>query len=253
MGHMLIPLIGMGLTMGGSALNGINEQQFRDAQISAERDATLRSRASRERELARQAEFQKTASDYQSATMEGTGADSNAVARANAEQRFLDLYDQRGTTQPEGQYLSGQESSNDVIKDEIARRASTSAADARARVVALAKVGSFEEAMQKSGLLLQSNADKLNTIGGMRRGSLDVAGQEGMIAPAQTIRGNNLLGPLMQAAGGITSSFGGTPGGFGSTTTDWGGNQHTNWDIGSLFGGLGASAPASKKLGLWGV
>ena len=235
MGQLLLPLIGMGLTAGGSLLEGVQKQQFTQAQIDSEKAAYQRSKQAREAELQRQDSYRQQGGEVFQATRAAVAPDANILARTNAEQKFMDLYDSRGTTQPEGQYLSGQGGTTELIKSEIAKRASTAAADARARVQALAKVGSFDSAMQKSGLALQEGAGSINTLGGLRRGSLNVANQEGNIAPAQVAPGNNLLSPLMQMAGGAVSGMSGTPGGFGGFTMGAGGVPQQNW---GLFNGL---------------
>lgn len=218
MGTLALPLLGIGLTAGGAALNGIQQQQYQAALAKSEQDAYRASKAAREAELLRQGNFDKEAQNYLQQTQAALTPEATDANRVEAEQSFMDLYDERGSTQPEGQYLSGQEGATELIKEEIAKRAATAASDARARVQALAKIGSFDQAMQDNGLALQNNSALLNTLGGIRRGSLAVSNQEQNIRPAQVLPGNNLLGPLMSAAGGMVSGMNGIPGGLGGFT-----------------------------------
>lgn len=245
MGQLALPILGIALSAGGSALGGIQQQQYQAALIKSEQDAYKASKAAREAEQLRQAGFEKEANDYLSATQQAISPEAVADNQATADQSFMDLFDERGSTQPEGQYLSGQDMATDEVKTEIARRASTAAADARARVQALSRVSSFDSAMGQNGLALQNNSALLNTLGGMRRGSLGVANQEGNVAPGQVLPGNNLLGPIMSAAGGAVSGMNGIPGGFGGFTVNPATGASTqNWGLfGNMFGG--GAAPAA--------
>ena len=251
MGQFL-PLIGMGMTVGSNVLSGIQQQQLTEAQIKAEHDAYMASRAARLAEIQRQAGYQTQADTLMQNTDAAVGANANAANRVAAEKEFNDLYASRGSTQPEGQLLSGQGDTTDLIKGEIAKRAATAAADARSRVKALAKVGSFDDAMQRGGLALQQNSSDLNTLGGMRRGSLAVAGQEASIPAAQVIAGNNLLSPILGAAGGFLQGTSGTPGGFGGFSVNPNTGQ-VQQNLGILNGlyGAGGGGSGTSPWGGW--
>lgn len=231
MGQLALPILGIALSAGGSALGGIQQQQYQQALAKSEQDAYRASKAAREAEQLRQDAFGKEAQNYLGQTQAAIAPEATEANRAEAEQNFMNLFDERGSTQPEGQYLSGQDQATELVKSEIAKRAATAAGDARARVQALAKIGSFDDAMGQNGLALQGNSALLNTLGGMRRGSLGVARQEGNIAPSQVFPGDNLLGPLMSAAGGAVSGMSGNAGGFGGFQVNpLTGRSMVNWN-----------------------
>lgn len=219
MGQLALPLIGVALSAGGGALNGIQQQQYQAAVAKSEQDAYKRSRQARLDEQGRQDAFGREAQDFLNTTQAAITPEQTEANADTAAQDFMSLYDERGSSQPEGQYLSpGGADTTDLIRTETAKRAATAAADARSRVSALAKIGSFDTAMQQNGLALQNNSALLNTLGGMRRGSLGVSNQEQNIGPTQVMPGDNLLGPLMSAAGSFVSAGSGIPGGFGGFT-----------------------------------
>lgn len=243
MGQLALPILGIALSAGGAGLNALQQQQYQQALAKSEQDAYRASKAARLAEQGRQDMFGKEAQGYLDKTQAAIAPEATEDNRTAAEQHFMDLFDERGSTQPEGQYLSGQDQTTDVVKSEIAKRAATAAQDARSRVQALAKIGSFDDAMGQNGLALQGNSSLLNTLGGIRRGSMAVGNQEANIRPNQVFPGDNLLGPLMSAAGSAVSGLNGIPGGFGGFTMNPAtGNTVQNWGIfgdmfGSMFGG----------------
>jgi len=203
-----------------------------------EQDAYRAAKQSRLLEQQRQNTLTDEAKGYLDKTQQAVTPQATEANREAAEQSFMKLYDTRGTTQPEGQYLSGQDNATDMIKEEIAKRAATAARDARSRVQALAKVGSFDSAMAQNGLAMQDNSSLLNTLGGIRRGSLAVNKQEQNIQPNQVLPSDSILPQLLTAGGSMVSGMSGTPGGFGGFTYNpTTGESTQNWGIfNNMFG-----------------
>ena len=125
MGELALPLIGMALSTGGSYLNGLQQQQYIEAQAKAEQDAYRVSKQAREAEQGRQKVFSDEAQRYLADTQRQVTPEATAANQDEAVQRFMKVYDERGSSQPEGQYLSGQENATELIKSEIAKRAAT--------------------------------------------------------------------------------------------------------------------------------
>jgi hypothetical protein len=229
-GPWLLPVLGFAATVGGSALGGINKQQYYDAVNKAELDAYNAHIAAQNAELARQQAFQNTANADMARVTGQVSANTNATNRATAVDDFNKTYDALAKTSDVTPGLATGGMASDAVKTEVARRAATGAADARTRVKALAKFGSFDSAMSQAGQDLTANADALNLLGNARRGSLGVATQEMSSPAAQVAPGNNLLGPILSGAGSLLSGMGGQAGGFGGYTVDSATGQPTfNW------------------------
>lgn len=186
-----------------------SQAAFVEAQNKANRDAYDISKKARESEIARQQQFENEAASYWDQTADSLGAEDHDEKRAEAEQDFVKAFEERPTSQPEGQLLSGQDSANETIKTEIASRANTAAADARRRVEALAKLSAYGTAGNDRAALLGTTSDKLATLNGIRRGSLGVSGQEQNISPAQVSQGGSGVADILSGVGGIVSGFGG--------------------------------------------
>lgn len=197
------------MSVGASAMQASAQRKFVNAQNDANNKAYAISKKAREDELARQAGYEKEAASYwDRATTELAPATADAD-RAAATSEFMKNFDEMPTTQPEGQFLSGQEFANDTIKTEIASRANTAAADARRRVQALAKLTSYGATDLKRSTSLGGSADLLQTLNGIRRGSLGASAGEQNIAPAQVTQGKSTFADILSGAGGIVSSMGG--------------------------------------------
>jgi hypothetical protein len=110
----------------------------------------------------------------------------------------------------DGQLLSGQEFADGDVLQTIAAQSNKAAGDARKRVQALAALTAFDATGQNRAFTLADNADKLGTLGGMRRGSLGVSNQEQNIAPAQVgYSGSDALGNVLTGVGNNLAYNGG--------------------------------------------
>lgn len=205
---MCDPMLALGtaLTVGGGALRAANNNRAVEMQQAVERAAYRRSKAAREAEVQRQSVFETEANEnWQNAT-DQLSADNDAATREQAVQDFLATVDsQPSGSVPEGFLLSGQDNASDVVQTEIAARAAKAAQEARGRVEALAKLGSYDTSALDRKLTLSSNADALSTINNLRRGSLGVSQAEQTIAPRQVIPGDNMLADILAGSGSALS------------------------------------------------
>lgn len=206
-----LSLIGGAASIAGAAMNAQAQAAYVDAQNRANREAYEISKRAREAELARQAQYEADALAAWDKTAEALGADKHDEARAEAEQAFMQTFDQQPSAIPEGHLLSGQQYASDEIKNEIARRANKEAAESRKRIQALAALTAYGNADQTRGTTLNENADFLSTLNGLRRGSLGVSQQEQNISPAMVSPGSTIFGDVLSGVGGIVSSYGGGP------------------------------------------
>lgn len=204
-------IIGGVASVAGAAVQAQQQQAYVNAQNDANRRAYEASKKAREQELARQRQYESEALTAWDETAQGLDVGSHEQAQAEAGEQFMENFDDQASVLPEGFLLSGQDQASDEIRTEIASRANQTAAETRKRVQALAALSSYGNADLQRGTALGNNANKLSTIGGLRRGSLGVSQQEQTIGPASVTPGSSIFGDVLSGAGGIVSSYGGGP------------------------------------------
>lgn len=201
-----ISLTAAGLTVAAGVMRGMTNRANVNAQREVERAAYERSKAARLAEQQRQQGFEAESSQNWENTRDALDKQSYDQNQAGAVQDFLDTVQSRpSAVVPEGFLLSGQGSATTEVSQEIARRAAAAAADAKARIAALAKLSSYDTAALDGNLALSSNADLLTTINNMRRGSLSASQYEQSIPAAQVIPGDNTLADILSGIGGTVA------------------------------------------------
>lgn len=203
-------LIPAALTMAGAGLHAYTNSSNQATASANEAKAFKVSRDARLAELKRQADFHATS---QTALDNTTTALAKPAYEANQNASIADFMNTVDNSSPgvvpEGFKLQGQGDATTEISAEIAKRAATAAAEARTRVQALAKLGSYGAAGDAGNAALTDNANQLSTTNGLARGSLGVSNLEQSIPAAQTIPGDNLLADLLAGAGGVASGMNG--------------------------------------------
>lgn len=198
------------LTAGGIGYNAYNEQQYVDQQNQVNKEAFQMSRDARLAEKSRQADFQAEADEGWENTLDQLTVDQDTQDRAAEEMDFMSDYDALPSLDGgDGAWLTGQDQASDLVRSTVAAQTNKAAAEARARVQALAKLTGYDGADGNRMDALTSNQDFLSTLNGLRRGSMAVANQEQNIAPAQVNQGPSYIGDIMTGAGNMGLQYGG--------------------------------------------
>jgi len=184
---------------------------YDNATRTADKQAYERSKAAREAEVGRQQGFETQASDFWTETANKLSLPAMEATRGQQQQAFMDSFDAMSPA-PEGMAIAGNDKASSEVQTEIARRVAGASAEARARVQNLAKLTSFDMAGADRSQSLNNNANLLQTINGLRQGSLGAAMQEGSIAGNQVFAPNTIIADIL-SGGGAALSGAGSPGG----------------------------------------
>lgn len=206
-----LAIIGGVISMAASAMQAQAQAAYVNAQNKANNEAYEISRRARQAEIARQQAHEADASAYWDRTTDDMARDQHDASRDDASEQFMQTFDDMASqyATPEGIALSGQQYASDAVKEEVAGRTAKAAADARQRVQALAALGSYGTTDVNRNQTLGTTSDYLQTLNGIRRGSLGVSQQEQNISPAQVTKGNTMFADILSGVGGMVSSFGG--------------------------------------------
>lgn len=204
------------ISIGGLVLSGIGglvqgQQQtaYVNAQNRANQQAYMRSKDAREAERARQKLMEGEATSAWQSTLDALSPDERAAAEAEAKTKFMANYDAGQNDTTAGQFLSGQEYAAPEIKESIAATTAKAASEARQRAAALASLSGGGTVDMARGEILGNNANWLQTLNGLRRGSLGVSQFEQNIQPATVTPGNNFLGSILTGVGSTVAGMGG--------------------------------------------
>lgn len=200
-----------------SAAGGMVSANAQKAQINQQnafqRQMMDRNRAMREEELRRQEEMRRRQEgivnennqNYTAAARE----DQLAKSQANIEKNVDDLKADVATeTSAVPSLIENAAAGNVVAEEDYAKRLAGAAADSRKRIQALARLGAYDMAAGNRAMASDENSGRLNLIGNMRKGSLDVSGVE--LGLLNSVANNTVVGPQtnMLATGQIISGLG---------------------------------------------
>lgn len=203
-------ILGMGLSLAGSMMQAQQQQAYINAQNQANQQAFQIARKAREAERARQAEFTQQAEQNWQDTSAKLSRDQSDADRDTSADKFMAEYDTLPNQfKDDGYLLSGQNTASGEVQQAIAAKTSNAAADARKRVQALAQLTGYRDTDQLRAGGLQTGADFLSTLNGLRRGSLAVAQQEQSISPGVVSQGGGSMGGILSGVGGLVAKAGG--------------------------------------------
>lgn len=203
-----LTLLGMGLSVAGSAAQASSAASYTNAVNKANADAYAISKAARDAELARQKTYETQASDYWNTTSKKMDAANYETNQQQAADQFMTAYDGMDTAIASGELLSGQGFASDEVKADIAASANKAAAEARQRIAALAKLSGGATTAQGRSIGLNENANQLGIINSLRQGSLGVSQQEQNISPATVTKGSTIMGDILSGVGGLATQYG---------------------------------------------
>lgn len=203
-----VSIIGAVASLAGTAISANQQSQYAKKQQQSQLQAMERSRQARLDEQVRQQEFQRQ--------QEGLHAQDVRQLSADQQTKDIDKSAQQQVAQvaalPDevtGQYLSGQENTDDTVKQSAAAGVNKAAATARQRISSMARLTAYGDVNAANGRQLGATGDNMELIGGMRRGSLGVSQQEQTIPAAQVSPPNTALGDILTGAGGLAMRYGG--------------------------------------------
>jgi hypothetical protein len=197
------------MTAAGGYSQGKTQQNFVNAQNTANQKAADISKRARDAENLRQAGFEADSTAAWEDTLGSLGRDDLETDRDAVAQNFIETINADEGAAPSGFLLSGQDNASEVVKSDIAKRANVAAVDSRSRIQALAKMQGVGSASGNRGQALSENGDFVSVINGLRRGSLGTAQQEQSIPGADVTPGSNLLGQILSGAGTALGASGG--------------------------------------------
>ncbi len=209
---MCSPLIGMGLSIVGGLVNGMQQSAYVNAVNRANDQAYEISRNARQAEVTRQKAFENQSMAAWQNNLANLGAARQVANQDTAANDFMAAYDtdpRAATANPDGIYLSGQQLANPEIQQAVAGETAKAAAAARKRVQALAKLTSYGQVETGNKQSISDTSNELATVGGLRKGSLSVSQQEQSIQPARVTPASFSLGDILGGFGSMASRSGG--------------------------------------------
>lgn len=213
-------LIGAALSAAGTFVGAQQQQAFAEAQANAQRQAAELSRQARLRELERQQQFEKEATSAWDKSAEGLTKDRREAQQNEAQQQFVQNLDKGTTAVQEGQYLSGNNQAATEVQTDIARRVTEGAREARQRAMALARLSAYGTVDTANNNFIGNTNNNLQTLNGLRRGSLGVSQFEQAVPVPTVTPGSSALGDILSGFGGLALRGAGRGfGGFGAGAT----------------------------------
>jgi hypothetical protein len=209
-------IISAGLSIAGSLVHSSQQAAYVDAQNAAQREAAEISSRARKAELERQAQFEKEGVKEWDSSLANLTPDQQKSRMDEAQQNFQTDLEARPNSN-DGMTLSGQDLAGGDFQQELVRQVSSTAADTRQRVANLAKLGAYGNVQTGNTIGLQNTNNSLNTLNGLRRGSLGASQWEQSIPAAQVSPGSSMLGDILSGAGSMVGGMGGGGGGGGTT------------------------------------
>lgn len=209
----------------------------------ANRDAYNISKMARQQERDRQDEYQDEADTAFADAKDATDRDSYDETQANAAADFVKTLSNRPDVLNQSQPVTDNASGD--VKVDAARRVNKAAADSRARIEALSKLTGHGLTGQDRARTFGQTSDFLSTLGGLRRGSMEVANQEQNIPAATVTPGDSTFADLLSGGGMLLGMAG--PGLFGGAAGSGAplnatGLPTTTARAGSVWGGGGSAS-----------
>jgi len=209
-------IIGGMMSLAGTAMSAMQAQSAAKKAQNDQLQAYQRARAARQQEQARQDAMAREQHGHHDKTLEALGSESQKANHETEAKAFIDRTESLGDTIKEGEYLSTQNEGSEEAKASIAAYTAKGAAEARQRIANLAKLTAFNTVGSNNAITLADQNNKIDTIGGLRRGSLGVNGFEqqtaGMVPPRSP---GTDWGGILSGVGGLAMRAGGSPGGLG--------------------------------------
>jgi len=206
---------GMGLSTAGGIVRGQQKQQYSRAQNRAADKAFRKALKHRNEERERQKGWEEEArADWDETVGYFEPGNRTAAATTNADS-FMSAYDAMDGAATDTISLAGQQDADSEIQQAIMQRTNQAAQDSRKRIQSLAKLTGMDVTSSDLNRRMQRDADSLRTINNFRRGSLGVSQQEQAIPPKPVDEPDYMLADILSGAGGMFSSAGAMPGGWG--------------------------------------
>lgn len=219
-----LALAGLGLSIAGGIYNARTQQNYVNAQNQAQRQAYEQSAQARAAERERQAKLSKEQRKTWDEALKGVAPDEREKIQNEASERFVADVDNAPPDITQTPLLSGQEYADPAVTREVAAQTATQSAQARARIAALARMSSYGTANTANANALGQSGDYIDTINGMRKGSMGAMNVEANIPATQVFPSTSILGDIMSGVGGLAAMGGGQMsggmplfGGFGRT------------------------------------
>jgi len=220
-----LTLAGVALSTAGGAAQAQTNARYVDEVNRQNKVAYDMSRKARDAERVRQSAMEAQGAKTWEDTNAGLSREKFDAGKDAAAAQFMAAYDAPDVSPTLDARLPGQEAASVDVKNAVTARLNKAAADARERAKSIAEVLAFGSAGAERGRGLMDTNSDLQTLAGLRRGSLGVAAQEQDVRPATVTKGSSFIGDLLTGAGNL-ASYGGS----------------------GLFGGLGGGtlAPAAS-------
>lgn len=211
------------LSFGGQMIAASEQAAAVEAQNAAQRQAMELSRQARMAEIARQEKFEQEARAMWDQSREDLTRDARDTKQNTAEQQFQERFEnQPNKALGDGMFLSGQQDASEPVRQVVAKQIADGAAEGRARAAALARLSAYGTVENQNNIgIAQTNAN-LQTLGGIRRGSLGVSQFEQNVPAARVFAPSTSVGDIISGVGGLvgkgagSGAFGGGGGGVGS-------------------------------------
>jgi hypothetical protein len=207
-----LPYVGLAASAAGGLVSGQQNAAYISAVNQQNQNAYQISRRAREDELARQKQFEQQAAGYWDDTTTDMDVADYEQGQSQDQAAFLTDF-QDATASDEGMLVGNMdEMASDQVMQEIAKRTAGETSAARARIEALAKLSSYGSTSANRARSLNQNADQLQTINGLRRGSLGVSNFEQNIPAAVVNPPDSTFADILSGVGALAGAYPGFAG-----------------------------------------
>lgn len=211
---MCDPIIGTVISaaasIGGSMIAAQEQAAAIEAQNAAQREAMALSRAARQAELARQEQYEKEAREMWDKSREDLTRDARDTKQTDAESKFNQRFEEQpNKALADGMFLSGQENASQPVREVVAGQIAEGAAEGRRRAAALARLSAYGTVENQNNIAIGQTNANLQTLGGIRRGSLGVSQFEQNVPAARVFGGSSGLGDIISGVGGMAGKAAG--------------------------------------------
>lgn len=211
-----VPYVFAAVAAAGSAVNSTEQRRYMQKVDQQQKKAVLYAQEQKRLEEERQKALSQETAGVSDANVQQNTRSAYDTDLAGAEAAFQSAYDAQAPLLTDGKFLSGQDRAGGEIKDEIAARTTEASRNARDRAKALATLTGYGIVDNGNAIGIQQGNDLLNTINGIRRGSLAVNRQETSVPAAQVNAKSSGWGEALSLIGSLgLSATGGMGGGGG--------------------------------------
>jgi hypothetical protein len=197
-------IVSAAMTVGGQMMAASEQAAAVEAQNAAQRQAMEMSRAARQAELARQEQYEQEARAMWDKSREDLTRDARDTKQTTAEDQFKQRFEEQpNKALADGMFLSGQENASAPVREVVAGQIAEGAAEGRRRAAALARLSAYGTVENQNNIAIGQTNSNLQTLGGIRRGSLGVSQFEQAVPAARVFAPSTSMGDIISGAGGM--------------------------------------------------